>query len=115
VYVQPFPALDTRTQVSNEGGSQPVWSRDGSRLFFRRGRSLFATEVQTSSVFSAKRPVELLEADFATSASGTASYDVAPDGKRFVVFRSTVGEGQVEVKVILNWFEELETLAAAGS
>jgi serine/threonine-protein kinase len=115
IYVQPFPALDTRTQVSNEGGSEPVWSRDGTKIYFRRGRTLFAAEVQTSPVFSAVRPVKVLEADFATAAVGMPGYDVSPDGKRFAVFRSTVGQGQVEVKVILNWFEELKALGAAGS
>jgi serine/threonine-protein kinase len=115
VYVQPFPGLDSRTQVSTDGGSEPVWSRDGRRLFFRRGRTLLVSDVQTSPVFSASRPVKLLEADLAASASGLASYDVAPDGKRFAIFRSAVGGSQVEVKVILNWFEELKAIEAAGS
>jgi serine/threonine-protein kinase len=113
IYVQPFPALDTRTQVSNEGGTEPVWSRDGTRLYFRRGRSLFAAEVQTEPVFSALRPVKVLEGNFGFSTFGSPGYDVSPDGERFAVFRSRIGEGQVDVKVILNWFEELNAQAAA--
>ena len=34
VYVQPYPALDSRHPVSVNGGGSPVWSRDGHRLFF---------------------------------------------------------------------------------
>ena len=33
VYVQPYPALDHRVQVSIDGGSEPVWRRDGRELF----------------------------------------------------------------------------------
>lgn len=108
VYVQPFPELDSRTQVSSDGGAEPVWARDGKKLYFRRGRSIFVSDVQTSPVFSASRPVKLLEGDYGLTASGMASYDVAPEGNRFVMFRSTVSENQVEVRVILNWFEELK-------
>jgi len=114
VYVQPFPALDARTQVSSDGGSEPVWSRDGTKIFFRRGRALLSADVRTSPAFSADRPVRLLEADFGAGVGGVPGYDVSADGKRFAVFRSQVGEGQVEVKVVLNWFEELKRLEAEG-
>ena len=35
VYVQPFPDLGPRFKVSLHGGRSPVWSPDGSELFFR--------------------------------------------------------------------------------
>ena len=38
VVVQPFPAGGAVTQISTEGGMEPVWSRDGSALFYRHGR-----------------------------------------------------------------------------
>jgi len=113
--VQPFPALDTRTQVSNEGGTEPVWSRDGKKLYFRKGRTLFSAGVLTSPHFSASRPVKVLEGDVLNAPEGMPSYDVSPDGVRFAAFRSTAGQGQVEVKVILNWLEELKALTARGS
>jgi len=34
IYVQPFPGPGTRIQVSNNGGAQPRWRRDGRELFY---------------------------------------------------------------------------------
>jgi Tol biopolymer transport system component len=114
VYVQPFPGLDTRTQVSTDGGTEPLWSRDGSKLYFRKGNALWAAAVQTDPTFAAGRPGELLRGDFTAGPRGVAGYDVSPDGKRFAVFRANVGKGQVEVKLVFNWFEELRALEAAS-
>ena len=112
--MQPFPTLDTRTQISTQGGTEPVWSRDGKTLYFRKGDTLFATDVQTESIFAAGRPRELLRSNFAAGPRGTAGYDVSPDGKRFVVFRTNDVGNEVEVKLIFNWFDELRALEAAS-
>jgi Tol biopolymer transport system component len=37
VYVQTFPSLGGKSQVSTGGGSRPVWSRDGRELFYIGG------------------------------------------------------------------------------
>ena len=34
VYVQPFPDLGSRHQISTDGGTAPAWSRDGRELFY---------------------------------------------------------------------------------
>ena len=38
VYVAPFPGMGGRWQVSEGGGREPAWSRDGRELFFRNAR-----------------------------------------------------------------------------
>jgi len=43
---------------------------------------------------------------------GGFDYDVAPDGKRFVMIKGEAdafGEG-AEIRVVVNWFEELKRL-----
>ena len=35
IYVQAFPSSGRRWQISNSGGRQPLWSRDGGELFYR--------------------------------------------------------------------------------
>ncbi len=42
VYVRPFPGPGAAVQVSEAGGTEPAWSRDGRRLFYRGGRRLHA-------------------------------------------------------------------------
>src|SRR5262249_43329171 len=44
VYLQPYPAMDSRQQVSTDGGIEPVWSRSGKELFFRLGRKMLGVE-----------------------------------------------------------------------
>jgi len=52
VVVQPFPGPGSRTQVSVRGGTEPVWSHDGRRLFYRDTQHLIAANVSTTSSFS---------------------------------------------------------------
>ena len=52
VYVRPFPGPGTRSQVSIDGGTAPVWSRDGRELFFAKGDTLFATAVSLGRTFT---------------------------------------------------------------
>jgi Tol biopolymer transport system component len=65
VYVQPYPAMDARVQVSTDGGNEPVWSHSGRELFFRQGKKLMAADVMAAPRFSAGRPRVLFEGDFA--------------------------------------------------
>jgi hypothetical protein len=44
------------------------------------------------------------------------SYDVAPDGKRFLMIRSDpAGLGLAHVNVVLNWFEEVKRRVPGGN
>lgn len=115
VYVQTFPALDSRVQISTDGGSQPIWSRDGKELFFKLDKKMMVVDVSLQPTFSAGRPRILWESDLSPrSNSGLGAYDVAPDGQRFVMVRDRSLAGGAEVNVVLNWFEELRAMAPKG-
>lgn len=112
VYVQPFPLLNHREQISTNGGADPVWSRDGKELFFRSGFKMMVVAVALEPQFSAGRQQFLFETDFtARGNSGLASYDVSLDGQRFVMVRQRAGQGGARVNIVLNWFDELEAQA----
>ena len=36
---------------------------------------------------------------------------IVPDGQRFLIFKPRTTEGPPELRIVLNWFEELERLA----
>ena len=62
VYVQPFPGPGGKWQISNEGGQEPLWSRNGKQLFYRRRENqVWVVDVQTGSGFSASKPRLLFE------------------------------------------------------
>jgi serine/threonine-protein kinase len=107
VYVQPFPSLDARTQVSTHGGMEPVWSPKGDALFYRSGGRMMAVAVATTASFSADRPEPLFEDVYAARASGIADYDVTQDGQRFVMIRERAEDNGAEVHIVLDWFTEL--------
>jgi serine/threonine-protein kinase len=112
VYVRSFPEPGARFQVSSGGGVEPVWAPDGEALYYRRGDELVAASVAVDPGFRVlgREPIlddlrEMPQQGFA------ASYDVHPDGDRFLFFLGAVEEG-VDVDrtlyVVTNWFEELK-------
>jgi eukaryotic-like serine/threonine-protein kinase len=102
VYVLPYPGPGGRSQVSTDGGSWPVWSRDGKELFFVSAGRLMAAAVETRPTFRARLPKPLFELG---NLSDYGGYDVAPDGTRFVMVRS-LGPPPVRSRplaVVLGW------------
>jgi hypothetical protein len=41
----------------------------------------------------------------------TGAYDVAPDGRRFIMVRPLAGPSETELVLVQNWFEELRARA----
>jgi len=110
VYVRPFPELEEGLWlISKDGGSQPVWAKDGRELFYiAPGSKLMAMSVETEPVF---RPgtVEELFSGYYEGGIGR-KYDVSPDGERFLVIKNGPSREQEAFILVQNWFEELERL-----
>jgi serine/threonine-protein kinase len=111
VYVRPFPGVDSaRFVISVGGGQEPVWSRDGRELFFRSPRGeMYAVPVTTGRVFSHGVPKLLFVGTGFAIQDFHRSYDVHPDGKRFLMVAAG-GADAHSVNVIFNWRVELEKL-----
>jgi serine/threonine-protein kinase len=110
VFVQSYPdPTRARHQVSSEGGSEPVWSRGGRELAFRRGDSVMVVAVDPASGTVGK-PTLLFSGQYVsmTDWSVPRSYDVTADGERFLMLRLPPG-GRSRVNVVTNWFDELRT------
>jgi Tol biopolymer transport system component/predicted Ser/Thr protein kinase len=106
VYVQSFPGPGRKWPISNEGGREPLWARNGTELFYRVGDKMLAVDVTTSPSFSAGKPKVLFEGRYRRG--GRAAYDIAPDGQRFLM----VTEPQpppMQLHVVLEWFEDLKS------
>lgn len=114
VYVTTYPSLVDKVAISTAGGTAPKWSRDGRELFYRQGNALMAVAVDTSRGFRAARPMRL----FAGAYSGVGrvdAFDVAPDGRRFVMVKSDETATLQQLIVVHNWFEELKRRVPASS
>ena len=111
VYMQPFPGPGARILISAGGGSEPVWPRRGHELFYRNGDSMMAVEITTGRAFSAGKPRHLFDGRYARSTGLWPNYDVAADGRRFLMVKG-VEEFTVptQINVVLNWDRELKRL-----
>jgi eukaryotic-like serine/threonine-protein kinase len=106
VYVQPFPdASKGKWVISQGGGFEPRWSRDGHELFFFAGQKLMVVDVKTSGdSFSASAPRELFTAPVPSGYTGDSHrWQVSADGKRFLLLVPTTTGSGAYLDVLINW------------
>jgi serine/threonine protein kinase/Tol biopolymer transport system component len=115
VYVQPFPNSGGRWQISTDGGTEPVWNRNGREMFYRTANKLMAVDVVTQAAFSADKPRLILEGRYMARTGGSpANYDVSPDGQRFVMIKSSDETPATQINIVQNWFDELKQKVPTG-
>ena len=110
--MRPFPSGAGKWKVSIQGGLRPRWRGDGKELFYLNlERKLVAVPVKAAAsgprpVFEAGTPQELFDARVAAAPPHytTSLYDVAADGKRFLVVTTGEESGPEEpLTVVVNW------------
>ncbi|MCA1563575.1 MAG: hypothetical protein LC804_26100 [Acidobacteria bacterium] len=107
VYVRSLLGPGVKTQVSRDGGRLPNWSADGRELFFLQGSALMAVTVTTASAaFEAGRPYSIFNLRRLPRDEG-AIYDVAPDGKGFVVIEPLTSDVPTDAYVVVGWSREI--------
>ncbi|MGE5832921.1 MAG: TolB family protein [Acidobacteriota bacterium] len=115
VYVQPFPATGARYQVfakPADNPHHPLWSPDGKELFYvPRVGGFEAVSVITQPTLVFGNPAQVPRV-FPTAAPTTPrTFDITPTGK----IVSVIASGQTSaaaadrpvIRVVLNWFDEL--------
>ena len=109
IYIRPYPGPGQEFTISTGGGKEPVWSRDGSELFYRSADDLMVVTVDLGTTFSPGTPRRLFADPYTrdnSASAGVPNYDITPNGQRFVMVRGA-SAGQDSVIVVTNWFEEL--------
>ena len=109
--MQPYPPGPGRKwQISTEGGTEPVWNRNGRELFYRSGDKMIAVDIVTQPGFSVGKPRVLFERQYAPTS------DVSPDGQRFLMLKPSEQEqsAPTQINVVQNWFEELKQKVPSG-
>jgi Tol biopolymer transport system component len=114
IYVHPFPDTAAFRRLVGQGTRplwSPVWSPAGGELFYLDAdRRLMSLPVATKPTFSIRSPTKLL--DKVPVITPGRSYDVSPDGKRFLILKDAPGASQSirQLEVVLNWTEDLRRL-----
>ena len=123
VYVRPYPAGTPVYRISADGGSSPLWSPDGKQLMFTDRysedeqiiRPIMVVDVATTPEFRQSRPRKMMDLPH-FAMTPIESYDISPDGDRFVVatsFSDLEPQEVTQINIVTNWFEELA--AVSGS
>ena len=113
IYVSEYPGGGHKKRVSTGGGTGPLWSLDGSELFFQSedGRRLFAVDIAITSGLGIGGQRLLFEGSFEVSHESALSFDLSPDGRRFLMRQRPEGDMVArELVLVLDWFSELERL-----
>jgi eukaryotic-like serine/threonine-protein kinase len=106
IYVAPFPGPGGNWRVSSAGGSEPKWRRDGRELFYiAPDGTLTAVAVREGASFGADapRPLFPIRRREPVSSLDLSSYDVAPDGQRFLVNTDTGATTSPPLTIVLDW------------
>ena len=105
IFAVPFPEGGRKWPVSAAGGRSPKWDPSGDRIFYIGDAGVMVVSVTISgSSLALGRPSLFLEIP--------AIQDIAisSDGTTMAISRRPLETMASEVRVVLNWFEELERL-----
>jgi hypothetical protein len=98
-----FPPQVRRYQVSQNGGSQPMWRGDGKELYFLAADgTMMAAELLRPGIFTGLTPNPLFRTSVRRGSEGPL-YAATPDGQRFLIISAKESVDSSNVEVVLNW------------
>ncbi len=110
IYVTAFPRREGNWQISNGGGTAPIWSRDGKELFFTNGASLMVVRITGGSTFDFSEPRKLCDIP-----PSTVVWDISPNGQ-YLLARVAQADNVTlpRLEVVTEWFQEVKEKAKAN-
>jgi len=118
IHVRPFPEVKSgHWLVSTTGGTRPLWARSGQELFYVSPTgALMRVGVERGPSWAATTPTLLVKARYLMRPifSLGRTYDIAPDGQRFLMIKEADGTDQTapppQLVVVQHFDEELKRL-----
>jgi hypothetical protein len=86
--------------VSKGGGVRPLWRPDGKEVFYMNGAQVMSVDIDTSKGLEAGTPRRMFTAP---PGALNVSWDLSPDGKRFLFAAPPSAGHVVPFTVVLNW------------
>jgi serine/threonine-protein kinase len=103
VYVRPFPGPGGRVLISGAGGQEPIWSHDGTRIFYRTVNTVMAASISWAGTPSVVRRDTVLVGPYRVNRVHP-SYDVTRDGHLLMLESAQ----EAQPTIILNWAQSLD-------
>jgi hypothetical protein len=114
VYLEPFPGPGERVQLTADGGSTPLWARNGE-IFFRRDDATVVLTPRPGAVAEFEPPRMLYRFPIALGVNEELlNYDVTADGQRILASRTPDALRPRHIDVVTDWTGTLAKLAPAS-
>jgi serine/threonine-protein kinase len=115
IYVRPYPDINAGlSPVSTDGGTKPLWTKNGQELIYVSPTgALMRVGVSRGTSWSATKPSMVVKEGYSTNPVWWGrSYDVSPDGQRFLMIKEGAGGATPppSLVVVQHWVEELNRL-----
>ena len=107
IYARSFPDPVSRVQISAGGGGEPVWSSDGTRIYYRSGNAVMEAKLATTPDLRVlSRDTVLAQGASLLRASGVnTNYNVARDGR---ILALVSNKDDFQLIAVPNWLPELK-------
>jgi eukaryotic-like serine/threonine-protein kinase len=103
IYVDSFPAVDQKRQVSTSGGAQPLWSQDGKELYYLSlDGKMIAVDIRVGAGIETGAPHVLFDTGLSVGPN-LDQYAVSPDGNRFLLLLPAEESATTPITVVINW------------
>jgi len=108
ICIRSFPDLRVKLQISNSGGWQPQWRKDGGELFYLSpDGTINAVHVTAGKELRADAPRPLFRTNIPPYPGRpelpARSYAVSQNGQRFLVNQVMDGDARNSISVIIRW------------
>ena len=124
IFVRPFPEGAKgggQAQISTTPGRVPVWSRTAKEIFYvgTDGHIMVVPYTVNGRSFEPGKPRQWTESQILYPSLRYPTYDLVPDGKRFVVLPVAEGsqggeKANLHMTFLLNFFDELKRKVPVG-
>jgi len=115
VYVRSYPDPTVKVQISAGGGILPVWSADGTRVYYRSGDAVLEARVVTAPALRVVSRDTVFRRAFGGSTIGggfnLASFEVTPDER---LLTTTALSDTYQLVLVPNWITEFRQRMAAA-
>ncbi len=116
VYVARYPDGSDEKQISQAGGTEPRWALSGE-IFYLSGHVMKVVKTRLDPTLSVEAATDLFTVDdslFWAFDFPVSSYAVSSDGQKFYFIKKNRAAPVTQLRVVLNWFEELRRLCPTG-
>jgi eukaryotic-like serine/threonine-protein kinase len=103
IVVGPVATTDRRWPVASRG-RWPVWSADGRAVLFNEANAIHRVAIDPASGQPIGRPAKVIDLPVGVTSQ---PFQVGPDGRFLMLERVEGPAATPEIRVVLNWFEEL--------